>query len=185
MRCTKENLLEDENLQDLLCENVFIYPTDTIYGLGCDATNDVLVKKIREIKERDERPFSIIAPSKEWIREHCIIPDEGEEWLARLPGPFTLILKLKKPELAAVTTGIGTIGVRIPHNWFSAIVADLGFPVVTTSVNRSGEPHMTSLADLPPRIERQVALVIDDGPLLGRPSTIVRLDLDEVEIISR
>lgn len=185
MRCTKESLLEDEHLQDLLCSGIFIYPTDTIYGIGCDATNDELVRRVRELKERDERPFSVIAPSKQWIREHCIVHDEGEEWLAKLPGPYTLILKLKEPSFAAVTTGIGTLGVRIPENWFSSVVAELNIPVVTTSVNRTGEAHMTSLADLPPALEQRVDLIIDDGPLLGRPSTIVRLDLDEVELVRR
>ncbi len=185
MRCTKESLLEDETLQDLLYNSVFIYPTDTIYGIGCDAMNESLVKKIRRIKDRDDRPFSVIAPSKAWIREHCVIPPEGEEWLARLPGPYTLILRMKKPFPAIVTAGAASLGVRIPHNWFSTVVQELGFPVITTSVNRAGEPHMTSLADLPPAIERQVDLVIDDGPLLGSPSTIVRLDLDEIEVIRR
>ena len=73
---------------------VFIYPTDTIYGIGCDATNDESVKKVREIKNREDNPFSIVAPSKIWIDKNCIINENAKSWIKRLPGPYTLILKI-------------------------------------------------------------------------------------------
>ena len=72
---------------------IFIYPTDTIYGLGCDATNAEAVKKIREIKERTKSPFSVIAPSKKWIKENCEITKKRALW--KLPGKYTIIFKLK------------------------------------------------------------------------------------------
>ena len=77
--------------------SLFIYPTDTIYGVGCDALNGVLVDRIRDLKGRYDLPFSVIAPSKEWIREQCVIDERAQEWLDKLPGPYTLILKMKNP----------------------------------------------------------------------------------------
>ena len=78
---------------------VFIYPTDTIYGLGCNASNKEAVEKIRAIKERKSNPFSVVVPSKEWIDENCIINENAKDWIKRLPGPYTLILKTKKDNL--------------------------------------------------------------------------------------
>ncbi len=167
--------------------SVFIYPTDTIYGIGCNALDGRLVGRVREIKRRHALPFSVIAPSKEWIREHCVLPEEGEGWLGKLPGPYTLVLRLKDPSRipTAVNGGLGTLGVRIPDNWFSDVVAELGVPVVTTSANLTGENSMTSLDDLNPAIRRSVGHIFYEGELKGRPSTIVRLDTEEPELRER
>ena len=78
---------------------VFIHPTDTIYGIGCDATNEAAVDKVRDAKQRKDLPFNIIAPSRDWVRANCEVDQEAEEWLAKLPGPYTIILKLKKDKL--------------------------------------------------------------------------------------
>jgi tRNA threonylcarbamoyl adenosine modification protein (Sua5/YciO/YrdC/YwlC family) len=170
-----------------LKRSVFIYPTDTIYGIGCNALDEPLVRRIRELKRRYDLPFSIIAPSKEWIRQHCVIDARGEEWLKRLPGPYTLILRLKdgNPLSDAVNMGLGTVGVRIPDHWFSLVVAELGFPVVTTSANLAGEDYMRSLDDLNPIIKKNVEHIFYEGELTGRPSTIVRLDKAEMEVRER
>ena len=74
---------------------IFIHPTDTIYGISCNAANENAVKKIRDLKKRPETPFSVWAPSIKWIKKNCIINKEAEEWLNKLPGPYTLVLKLK------------------------------------------------------------------------------------------
>ena len=72
---------------------LFIYPTDTIYGIGCDATNKTAVAKIKKLKARDkDKPLSIIAPSKAWIKEKCIVDTDLDKYL---PGPYTLLLEKK------------------------------------------------------------------------------------------
>ncbi|MBI2581750.1 threonylcarbamoyl-AMP synthase [Candidatus Woesearchaeota archaeon] len=156
---------------------VFIYPTDTIYGIGCNALDKKAVDEIRKLKERPANPFSIIVPSKEWITENCIVTKEGKEWIAKLPGPYTLIFKLKNKNTLAksVNQDQETIGVRIPDHWFSKVVEELGFPIVTTSANRSGKPFMTSLEDLDPKIKEGVDLIVYEGEKKGRPSKIVNL----------
>ena len=78
---------------EFFLDKIFIYPTDTIYGIGCDAENEFLVDKISEIKKRDIKPFSVIAPSVEWILENCETTKEEIEKF--LPGAYTLILKKK------------------------------------------------------------------------------------------
>ena len=156
---------------------VFIYPTDTIYGIGCNALDTKAVDKIRQLKERPTNPFSIIAPSKEWIIKNCMVTKEGKEWLNKLPGPYTLIFKLKHKNAIVknVIPAEETIGVRIPSHWFSGVVQELGFPIVTTSANRSGKPFMTCLEDLDETIKEGVSFIIYEGEKKGRPSKIINL----------
>lgn len=181
----------DVNFDDLKVDieegAIFIHPTDTIYGIGCDATQKEAVKKIRDIKDRHESPFSIIAPSKEWIMENCYVNDKAKEWIEKLPGPFTLIFKLKKKECIAanVNFDLDTLGVRIPEHWFSEVVSKLEKPVVTTSANKSGEDFMTSLENLNPEIQNHIDFIVYEEEKHGRPSTIVDLTHEEPILIRR
>ncbi len=151
---------------------VFIYPTDTIYGIGCDATNDKSVRRIREIKQRDAKPFSIIAPSIDWIKENCELNDKAKSWLLKLPGPYTLILPLRNNSAVCAQTNMGvkTIGVRMPNHWISDLVSKFGKPLVTTSVNTAGAPPSTTLEQLQ---SFSVDFIIFDGELAGKPSSVI------------
>jgi L-threonylcarbamoyladenylate synthase len=167
---------QNELLQRIIDGEVFIHPTDTIYGIGCSATDERAVKKIRKLKERPDAPFSVWAPSKQWILDNCEVRDE--QWLNQLPGSVTLIMKLKKKSGIAksVSPGSNTVGVRLPDHWFSGFVERLGVPIVTTSVNRAGRLFMTSLEDLDADISNGVRFVVYEGEKSGRPSKIVHLE---------
>jgi len=170
-----------------LIENntVFIYPTDTIYGIGCNATNKEAVEKIRNIKQRKTNPFSVIAPSKEWIDENCIVNENAKDWVKRLPGPYTLVLKLKNRCVAEnVAPGIDSLGIRIPDHWFSNFVAEIDIPIITTSVNKSNEDFMTSLDDLDSEIKSRVDFIVYEDEKKGKPSRIIDLT-DDVKVIER
>ncbi len=166
---------------------LFIHPTDTVYGMGCDATNERAVKALREAKIQHEQPFSVIAPSKEWIAERCELGAAAEGWLAKLPGQYTLILRLKDRKAVAPSVNLGkaTLGVRIPAHWFSAAVGELGVPVVTTSANVHGQEFMTSLADLAPALKAKMAFALYEGEKSGRPSTLVDLSSPAEKITER
>jgi tRNA threonylcarbamoyl adenosine modification protein (Sua5/YciO/YrdC/YwlC family) len=145
------------------------------------------VKKIRLAKHRDTKPFSVIAPSKDWIKKNLEFHEEFEEFLDMLPGSFTLIMKLKNPECISrdINLGSSTLGVRIPEHWISGVVKELGFPIVTTSVNLSGDEPITSLSNIPEDIKKYVDFAIDEGPLDGHPSTIINLAKSPPEIFKR
>ena len=156
----------------ILAGKIFIYPTDTIYGIGCDATNDEAVRKIRAIKHRAENPFSIIPPSSAWIRANT--HHEGD--LAA--GPFTYIVGLKNPK--AISPNVqpkddGSIGLRLPEHWFVGEIEKAGVPFVSTSVNVSGLPFMTSLDDLDPIIRDSVDIILYEGPLTRKVSSKIDL----------
>ena len=183
---TKKQVMEKEEffIKEIKSGKIFIYPTDTIYGIGCDATNNKSVKKIREIKQRELKSFSVISPSKEWIKDSCILNKKAEEWLKKLPGPYTLILKLKNSKaIAKEVTATETLGVRVPNNWFSDIIKKAIIPFVTTSVNISGQPHITKIQELNQKIKTQVDYIIEDGILNNKPSTIINLSNNDERII--
>ena len=166
-----------EMLDGIRKGKVFVYPTDTIYGIGCGATNTGAVERIRVIKKRAEKPFSVIAPSVRWIIQNCHVGHTEAKWLRKLPGPYTLILGLSNRAAIspAVNGNTDSVGVRIPASWFSGVVANADIPFVTTSVNRSGEPHMTSLEDIDQSIRESVDYIVYDGPLKNSPSKVVDL----------
>lgn len=165
---------------------LLIHPTDTIYGIGCNAANKEAVKKLREIKQRpEEKPLSVIAPSKEWIRQNCMVDEEVESWLDKLPGPYTLILKLKNQDAVAenVTGGKESIGVRMPDHWFTQITEEIARPIITTSVNIRGQTFMTSLDDVDDSIRNRIPIILYEGEKHGTPSTIVNLSGEEIESV--
>lgn len=183
---TYQTFEQDGIIKRILAGDVFIYPTDTIYGIGCDATNNSSVRKIRDIKQQFEQPFSVIAPNKAWIMNNCDIKKSAQAWLDKLPGPYTLILKLKvlKSVAQEVTLGKQTVGVRIINHEFQNIVSALNKPIVTTSANLHKQPFATSLENISPQIKDVIDFAIDDGLKQGRPSTIIDLSGD-VRIIER
>ncbi len=162
--------------EDILAGKVFVYPTDTIYGIGCDATNVESVGKIREIKKREMKPFSVIAPSFEWIENNFIVDFDIKKFL---PGPYTLLLKKKDINFLKHISENDRVGVRIPKNDFCFSVQEIGVPFVTTSVNLSGEPFARSILDIKKEILDLVNEVVNVGELNGNPSTLI---IDGLEI---
>lgn len=178
--------MEKPSIIDVVVKGaVFIYPTDTIYGIGCNAQLSNAVKKIRLLKSRATSPFSVIAPSVDWIHENCIVMEDGKSWLDKLPGPYTLIFELKNDCVAKeVNPGLKTLGVRIPNHWIRKLVAEADVPIVTTSVNKSHEDYMTSLEDLDASIKGGVDFMLYEGRRDGTPSKIVDLT-ENVRVIER
>ncbi|MBI4020936.1 MAG: Sua5/YciO/YrdC/YwlC family protein [Candidatus Aenigmarchaeota archaeon] len=150
---------------------ILVYPTDTIYGIGCNALLGRSVQKVRRLKGTDH-PFSVIAPSKQWIRDHLTV--RFPEFLDKLPGPYTLILP--KPAAFLVDASpSATLGVRIPNHPFTQLVRKAGVPLITTSANLSGQSPMKEIADIPAPFQKHVDLLIDAGRLDHLPSRIFDL----------
>ncbi|MBI4016295.1 MAG: threonylcarbamoyl-AMP synthase [Candidatus Aenigmarchaeota archaeon] len=186
---TKAQFLREKDvwLSKLRAGAVFMYPTDTIYGIGCDATNKQAVDVIRQAKQRDEKPFSVIAPSKKWIEENCIVSNTAKECLKKLPGPYTLLLPLLNKNAIAPNV-IGTsqnIGVRIPKHWWNEFVAEFGKPLVTTSVNIAGQPHATSVWNVPIKLKEHIDFAIDDGQIKNPPSILLDCTSEQINEVKR
>jgi len=173
---TKTEVLENkiEILEAMKKGKIFVYPTDTIYGIGTNAKLEASVKKIRDIKDRDSKPFSVIVKDKDFILENCEVNEKLEKALELLPGPYTFFLNLKNSQVVATevnpSENNASLGVRLPRHWFTELVNEAGINFITTSVNKSGEKFMTSLEDLDPEILEAVDYVIYEGEIVGEPS---------------
>lgn len=163
---------------------LFIYPTDTIYGLGCNASDSAAVKRLRKLKRRSNKPLSVIAPSKSWIMRNF---ETKKAYVNRLPGPYTFILRSKDTELLPreVTKGMDTVGIRIPKHPFTRVIQKAKVPFITTSVNISGQQPVTDISKVPSEILNKVDYVIGDNTLDNVPSALIDLTGDIPKIIKR
>jgi len=167
--------------------DVIVYPTDTIYGIGCDAGNPASVGRIRRAKGRDAaRHFSVIAPGKEWIWENARLSKLNRDLADRLlPGPYTLIVRAGRSAPRPVVSPEGTLGVRLPRHPFTDVVSEAGVPFVTTSVNVSGDAPAASLSEVPASMEKSVDIAVDAGRIEGRASRIFDFTTDDIKAVRR
>lgn len=165
---------------------IIVYPTDTIYGLGCDIFKKDAVKKIYRLKKREtKKPMSIICADIKDAAQYAIIGNLAFSWLKKaLPGPYTFILKAKSKTPSAVLSKNKTVGIRIPDNKICLeIVKALGNPIITTSLNISGEKIMTSPSQLSKEMKNNIDLILDAGLLPQEPSTIIDLSADQPAVL--
>ncbi len=165
---------------------IIVYPTDTIYGVGCDIFNRDAVKKIYHLKKREaKKPMSIICADLKDISKYAIIPDYAFAILKKyLPGPYTFILKAKNLLPMGFLAKNKTVGVRIPQNQICLDIAKtLGCPIITTSLNISGQEVLVSPSQLSKEMKNQIDLIIDVGALKQVASTVVDLTQNPPAIV--
>lgn len=167
-------------VRTLEASGVIIYPTDTVYGLGALATDEVAVAKIHRIKTRDaQKPILALVADMDMLERYAVVTDIARKLSqAFLPGPLSLILTARGKSLAPVLGEHASIGFRFAHTGFLAnLVRTLNAPITSTSVNRSGEPPVTSLDSLEASLglgTHHISLVVDAGILrASEVSTIV------------
>ncbi len=160
-----------------------IYPTETCYGIGCDALNTDAVEKVYEIKQRPrEKKLTTIVASLEEAEKYCHLSEkEKTVCKAFLPGPLTLIAE-KKPDVPDVLNDAFAFRVS-SHQICQQLASKLGRPVVATSANLSGEPSNYTVNEIATEVREQVDLVLDGGQLEQQPSsTVLEIRDDSAEI---
>lgn len=176
----------DRVIEILKSGGILVYPTDTIYGLGCDIFNKEAVEKIYLLKGRDRRkPLSIICSDIKEVAKYAIIQDYAYSLMRKvLPGPYTFVLKAKSGIPKTFLPKNKTVGVRIPNNQICLDLAKkLGNPIITTSLNISGQEVMTSPNQLNKELINKIDVIIDAGELPQQPSSIIDLSADKPEIL--
>ncbi len=165
---------------------VIAYPTDTTYGLGCDIFEKRGIRSIYKIKQRDERkPFSFICADLSDVSRYAQVSNFAFKIMKRhLPGPYTFVLEATRVVPANLMTRQKTVGIRIPDEPIAlAIVRELGHPLVTTSVNVSGDEPLHDPLDIHEQLGHSLDVVIDGGIRLGDPSTVISLLDDRIEVL--
>lgn len=195
LKVDPENLRESEEAivetaKTMLKGGIIIFPTDTVYGLGCDATNENAIKKIFKIKNRqNNKPVSIIVRDIEMAKKVAFIEARLERALNLIwPGPVTVILYKRHKLPDVLTAGKETIGLRIPDykltHWLSE---NMGRPYVATSANLSKEPATTKISQVLKYFDKNYLkpdLVLDAGDLkYSEPSTVLDLTSPKPKIV--
>lgn len=179
---------------------VILYPTDTIWGLGCDATNPEAVKKVYEVKKRaDSKSLVLLADGLDMVARYVkVIPDIAVDLVEVNDKPMTIVYPgaicttapaegekavVDRYRLAYNTVAEdGSVGIRIPlMDFCKDLVFKLGRPIVSTSANISGEPSPETFADIPEEIRSAVDYIV--APALAKTSTglasqIIKLEVD-------
>ena len=161
---------------------LIVFPTDTIWGIGCDATNFDAVKNIYRLKMRDESKSMIVlvADLQQLNRHVNSIPPMALELIKYASKPLTLIYDNAKGFAANLYAPDGSIGIRITHHPFcNALLQQSGKPIVATSANLSGMPFPSSFTEINDAVLKGVDYVVNlqqKEKSLNNPSTIIRID---------
>lgn len=171
---------------------VILYPTDTVWGIGCDATNRDAVAKVYEIKKRsDSKSLVLLASNLDMVCRYVKeIPEMAVQLVEVNDKPMTIIYPGAMGLAENVVAEDGTVGIRIPMMDFcQQLVARFGRPLVSTSANISGEATPRKFSEIPESIRSAVDFVVDtvfEKGATGQASSIIKVGLDySIEIIRK
>ncbi|MBN1662890.1 MAG: threonylcarbamoyl-AMP synthase [Deltaproteobacteria bacterium] len=165
---------------------IIIYPTDTMYGLGCDLFNKKGIEKIYEIKKRNKKkPLSFICADLKDISHYARVSDYAYKTMKRLlPGPYTFILEASRLVPKIIMSKQQSTGIRVPDNPIClALVRELGGPIISTSVKDDKGEMLSNPYIIEEKFGRFVDMIIDGGVMMQEQSSVISLIDDQIEII--
>ena len=159
-----------------------VYPTETVYGLGADATDADAVRQVFEIKGRPRsKPLSVGFADREMLATTLTLTDHETAFCDRfLPGPVTLLIDRDGAFPDILVGGGDTVGIRIPDNAVARELARRAGPITATSANESGSPSVRRVDALAASITDAVGAVVDTGETPGGESTVVNASTGEI-----
>ena len=167
---------------------VVVYPTETVYGLGCVPSDTDASQRVCEIKQRADKPLSLICADIVAARKIVEMDSAAEKLAARFwPGPLTMVLPTKVKYSMWVNHGASTLGVRVsPHPVASMLAKEAGGVIVSTSANISGDEPAMSASEARDIFGNKVDIIIDGGRSQGgESSTVVDLTGEEVWLLRK
>lgn len=181
----------NQSLKTLASGGTLIYPTDTIWGLGCDATNQAAVEKVYKIKNRpDSKSLIILVNGMEMLQKYISeVPAEIEKFLRDTSKPTTVIYRHPAGLASNVIAADDTVAIRIVQSDFcKALISEFGKPIVSTSANFSGQPSASSFKEIDPLLLKQVDYIVNlpAAESKNTASQIIKLNnLGEIEFLRK
>ena len=176
-------------INDLNNKLTILYPTDTVWGLGCDATNELAVNKIYKIKHRAEsKSLIILVNSIDMLQQYVEhVPQEALDLLKEAKRPTTIVYPRPKNLAQNVVAADNTVAIRIvKHEFCENLIKEFGKPIVSTSANISGQPTPKSFGEISQAILDSVDYVValQQDSISGISSRILKINLDDtIEVI--
>lgn len=165
---------------------LIIYPTDTVYGLGCDIFQKKAIEKIYQIKPNfDYKPLSFICADLKDISKYAKVSTQVYRLLKyAFPGPYTFILPAAREVPKKLWSKRKTVGIRVPDNLIAQSLArELGHPIVSTSITNDNGEILNDEESIVKYYGKKVDLILYAGPLGLTPSTIIDFSTEEPEIV--
>ena len=165
---------------------IICYPTDTVYGMGCDMFNQKAVKRLHQIKNRPKsKPFSFMCCSLKNVSTYCYMSNMAYRVMKKnLPGAYTFVLPTMKIVPKIMITKQKTVGIRVPDSPIcQLLVEELGNPIVTTSAGISGQDAPANAYEVEMLLGNQIDAIIDGGSVFPSPSSVVALFDNHPEVI--
>jgi len=167
-------------------DGIIIYPTDTVYGLGCSIFSKKAMKRIYQIKKMNQKkPLTFICANQTEVQEYTQgIPTDVFKLLRRkLPGPYTFVFKASKIVPKMMLTPRSTVGLRWPdHPIANEIVSAFGHPILSSSLRISADELYDDPHELHEKYKKQVDLIVDGGVIFAENSTIIDFSNGNAEI---
>jgi L-threonylcarbamoyladenylate synthase len=184
---------EIKNMVEILQKGgTILYPTDTVWGIGCDARSKLAVNKIFDIKQRAEYKSMVILVSDEHMLHRYVkeIPDVAYELIEAAAEPLTIIYPEGRMLADNIIAADGSVGIRIVNDEFcKKLIMKFGKPIVSTSANLSGEATPVHFNDIKLDILNKVDYIAQyrqKEPLNQKPSTIIKVGIQgEIKIIRK
>ena len=167
---------------------IIAYPTDTFYGIGCDLMNKKAIEMVYRIKQRSKnKPFSFICSDLKHISHYAKVSNYAYRTMKRLlPGPYTFILEGSKLVPKIMLTKRRTAGIRVPdHPICIALTSKLGNPILSTSATLPDGTIIYHPSFIHEKLNSNIDIVIDGGPVPGSPSSVISLINDYPEVLRR
>jgi len=165
---------------------VIIYPTDTVYGLGCDLSNKRGIERIYDIKKRNKKqPLSFVCSDLKHISQYAQVTDYAYKTMKRLlPGPYTFILEASRLVPKIILPKRPTTGIRVPDNEIClSLIRELGQPIISTSVKTQDGEDLGNPSIIGEYFGRIVDLIIDGGMIDPQPSSVISLIDDNAQVL--
>ncbi len=165
---------------------VIIYPTDTVYGIGCDIFNRDALERIFDIKnDARNKLFSFVCSSLKDIAKYAKVSDYAYRTMKHLlPGPYTFILPAAKEVPKKLWSNRRTVGIRVPNHQITLkLVEELDHPIISTSVTNRKGVILHNPGEIKSIFNVTVDLMLSVGPLSGNPSSVIDLSEEAPEII--